>query len=195
MAHRLATEYVNATMQMTDVQMNQFLQSTITSQINFRVKVMDSGGQEIMLEDESGEEVHLPFERKDGLYVCELSCRLVTPGLTNAVRKLFSAFRGSGKVNRIYRGFIMSYDYHEGTVKRIVQLSEDASSLVYEYKNTTGELQRLFNSNETEKEIELIHKSINDLLDERFSAASLPVIDRIDSQLRHYNQRLFVLEA
>lgn len=195
MAHRLATEYVNATMQMTDVQMNQFLQSTIASQINFRVKVMDGGGQEIVLEDESGEEVHLPFERKDGFYVCELSCRLVTPELTNAVRKLFSAFKGSGKVNRIYRGFIMSYDYHEGTVQRIAQLAEDACSLVYEYKNTTGELQRLFNSNETEREIESIHRNINDLLDQRIATVSRSMIEHIDEQLRHYNQRLFVLEA
>lgn len=195
MAHRLATEYVNATMQMTDVQMNQFLQSTMTSQINFRVKVMDGGGQEILLEDESGEEVHLPFERKDGFYVCELSCRLVTLQLTNAVRKLFSAYKGSGKVNRIYRGFIMSYDYQEGNVKRIAQLAEDACSLVYEYKNTTGELQRLFNSNETEKEIESIHRKINDLLDQRIAALTASVIEGIDTQLRQYNQRLFVLEA
>ncbi|WP_422660147.1 non-ribosomal peptide synthetase module [Paenibacillus sp. EC2-1] len=195
MAHRLATEYVNATMQMTDVQMNQFLQSTIASQINFRVKVMDGGGQEIVLEDESGEEVHLPFERKDGFYVCELSCRLVTSELTNAVRKLFSAYKGSGKVNRIYRGFIMSYDYHEGAVKRIAQLAEDACSLVYEYKNTTGELQRLFNSNETEREIESIQRNINDLLDQRITTVSPCIIERIDEQLRNYNQRLFVLEA
>lgn len=195
MAHRLATEYVNATMQMTDVQMNQFLQSTMTSQVNFRVKVMDGGGQEIVLEDESGEEVHLPFERKDGFYVCELSCRLVTLQLTNTVRKLFSAYKGSGKVNRIYRGFIMSYDYHEGNVKRIAQLAEDACSLVYEYKNTTGELQRLFNSNETEREIESIHQNINDLLDQRIAALTASVIESIDTQLRQYNQRLFVLEA
>ncbi|MFC7678072.1 non-ribosomal peptide synthetase module [Paenibacillus sp. GCM10028914] len=195
MAHRLATEYVNATMQMTDVQMNQFLQSTVISQINFRVKVTDGGGQEIVLEDESGEEVHLPFEREDGFYVCELSCRLVNPKLTNAVRKLFSAFKGSGKVNRIYRGFVMSYDYHEGTVKRIVQLAEDACSLVYEYKNTMGELQRLFNSNETEREIESIQRNINDLLDQRIAAVTPSIIERIDEQLRQYNQRLFVLEA
>lgn len=195
MAHRLATEYVNATMQMTDVQMNQFLQSTITSQINFRVKVMDGGGQEIVLEDESGEEVHLPFERKDGFYVCELSCRLVTPQLTNAVRKLFSAFKGSGKVNRIYRGFIMSYDYHDGIVERIEQLAEDDCSLIYEYKNTAGELQRLYNSNETEKEIESIHLRINDLLDQRIAAVTMSSIESIDEQLRKFNQRLFVLEA
>lgn len=195
MAHRLATEYVNATMQMTDVQMNQFLQSTITTQINLRVKVMDGGGQEIVLEDEGGEEVHLPFERKDGFYVCELSCRLVTPELTNAVRKLFSACKGSGKVNRIYHGFIMSYDYQEGTVKRIAQLAEDACSLVFEYKNTTGELLRLFNSNESEREIESIHRNINDLLDQRISAVTPSIIERIDQQLRQYNQRLFVLEA
>ncbi|WP_106768525.1 non-ribosomal peptide synthetase module [Paenibacillus faecalis] len=196
MAHRLATEYVNAIMQMTDVQMTQFLQSTIASQINFRVKVMEGGGQEIVLEDESGEEVHMPFElRGDGLYVCELSCRVITPHLTNAVRRIFTAFKGSGKVNRIYRGFIMSYDYLGGAVRRITQLSEDGCSLVYEYKDTAGELQRLYNSNETEKEIESIHRNINDLLDQRIAAVAVSDIGNIDEQLRKYNQRLFVLEA
>ena len=195
MAHRIATEYIKATMQMTDVQMNQFLQSSIASPVNFRVKVMDGGGQEIVLEGESGEEVHLPFERKDGLYVCELSCRLVTPSLTNAVRNLFAASKGSGRVNRIYRGFTMSYDYQDGTVQRIAQLTDDASSLIYEYKNTVGELQRLFESNVTEKEIEAIQRNINDLLDQRLAASSALSIERIDERLRHYNQRLFVLEA
>lgn len=196
MAQRLATEYVNATMQMTDIQMDQFLQYTQAFRVTNRVKVMDSGEQEFVLEDESGEEVHLPFERKNGLYVCELSCRLVTPHLTNAVRKLFAAFKGSGKVNRIYRGFTMSYDYHAGTVHRITQVAGNDSIVIYEYKNTAGELQRLFNSNEAEKEIESIQHHINVLLDQRIAAGNDKLITKtIDERLRRFNQRLFVLEA
>lgn len=196
MAQRLATEYVNATMQMTDIQMDQFLQFNQAFRVSNRVKVMDSGEQVFVLEDESGEEVHLPFERKNGVYICELSCRLVTPHLTNAVRKLFAAFRGSGRVNRIYRGFTMSYDYHEGTVHRITQITGNESIVIYEYKNTTGELQRLFNSNEAEKEIESIQHHINVLLDQRIAAGGNTFITMtIDERLRKYNQRLFVLEA
>ncbi|OOC58319.1 non-ribosomal peptide synthetase module [Paenibacillus ihbetae] len=196
MAQRLATEYVNATMQMTDVQMDRFLQGTHALRVSSRVKVMDGGEHEFVLEDESGEEVHLPFERKNGLYVCELSCRLVTPHLADAVRKLFTAFKGSGKVNRIYRGFTMSYDYHVGTVHRITQMTGNESIVIYEYKNTAGELQRLFNSKEAEKEIESIQQNINFLLDQRIAAGNdMLKIQSIDEQLRSYNQRLFVLEA
>ncbi|NMO95290.1 non-ribosomal peptide synthetase module [Paenibacillus lemnae] len=195
MAHKIATEYVNATMQMTDVQMDQFLHGTTAAQFNIRVKVVDGGGHEFMLEDESGEEVHLPFERKNGLYICALSCRLVTPGLTNAVRKLFAAFKGSGRVNRIYRGFTMSYDYFDGTVQRIAQLTDGDCSLVYQHKDTVGELQRLFDNHATEREIECIQGRINDLLDQRLLTSSLSEIQCIDEQLRNYNQRLFILEA
>ena len=195
MAHRLATEYVNAKMQMTDIQMNQFLQNTVPLQVNFRVKVIDGGGQEIVIDDDSGEEVHLSFERKNGMFVCVLSCRLITPRLTNTVRKLFSAYKGSGKVNRIYNGFIMSYDYLEGTVRRISQLTDGSCTLVYEYKNTAGELQRLYESREAEVEIDTIRGHINCLLDQRLAAAGPTAIQSIDEQLRSYNQQLFMLEA
>ncbi|MBO2943957.1 non-ribosomal peptide synthetase module [Paenibacillus sp. F411] len=195
MAHKIATEYVNATMQMTDVQMDQFLQGKRGSTLQMRVGVLEGGGHAIMLEDESGEEVHLPFERRNGMYVCELSCRLVTPKLTNEVRKLFAAFKGSGRVNRIYRGFTMSYDYHEGTVQRIAQLADGECSLVYEHKDTAGELERLFQSHAAEVEIKVIQDRVNALLDERLKSTSMTHTRNIDEQLRLYNHRLFILEA
>lgn len=195
MANRIATEYVKATMQMTDNQMDQFLQRTTASQIQHRVKVMDGGGQEIVLEGDSGEEVHLPFQLKDGMYVCELSCRLVTPSLTNAVRNIFAAHKGTGRVNRIYRGFIMSYDYQNGTVQRISQWTEDSCSVVYAAKNTAGELQLLFNSDTAEREIEVVRRKVNELLDQRLAAAGTPQTEEIDEALRQCHRRLFVLEA
>lgn len=196
MAQRLATEYVNATMQMPDVQMDQFLKCTSAFRVSCRVKVLDAGEHEIVLEDESGEEVHLPFERRNGLYICELSCRLAAPRLTNAVHKLFAAYKGSGTVNRVYHGFVMSYEYLNGIVQRITQVAGNDSIVIYEYKNTAGELQRLFNSTEAEKEIERIHRHINELLDARIIAGSdRSRVMQIDEQLRSYNQRLFVLEA
>ncbi|MGV2686377.1 non-ribosomal peptide synthetase module, partial [Clostridium perfringens] len=64
------------------------------------------------------------------------------------------------------------------------------------YKNTAGELQRLFNSNEAEKEIESIQHHINMLLDQRIAAGNDNLITKtIDERLRRFNQRLFVLEA
>lgn len=195
MANRIATEYVKATMRMTDIQMDQFLQHTTAYQVQHRVKVMDSGGQEIVLEGDSGEEVHLPFKLKDGMYVCELSCRLVTPSLTNAVRSLFAAHQGTGRVNRIYRGFMMSYDYQDGTVQRITQCTEESRSVVYAAKNTAGDLERLFLNDMAEREIEGVRCKINELLDQRLASAGSPEIEGIDKELRDCHKRLFVLEA
>ena len=64
MAQRLATEYVNATMQMTDIQMDQFLQYTQAFRVTNRVKVMDSGEQEFVLEDESGKKFICPLNAR-----------------------------------------------------------------------------------------------------------------------------------
>lgn len=64
MAQRLAMEYVNATMQMTEFQLNQFLLTADTSYISHRVKVLGAGEQEIVLEEAGGEEVHLSLNAK-----------------------------------------------------------------------------------------------------------------------------------
>ncbi|GJM79243.1 hypothetical protein HMSSN139_17390 [Paenibacillus sp. HMSSN-139] len=79
MAQRLATEYVNASMRLTEVQMSQFVHKVYDPHVRQRVKVLDNGGQEVVLEDDGGEEVHLPFERVDGYYICEMSFRLENP--------------------------------------------------------------------------------------------------------------------
>lgn len=54
MAQRLATEYVNTTLQMTEFQMNQFLLTADTCYISHRVKVLGGGEQEIVLEENGG---------------------------------------------------------------------------------------------------------------------------------------------
>lgn len=45
MAQRLATEYVNVTLQMTEFQMNQFLLTADTCYISHRVKVAGAGNR------------------------------------------------------------------------------------------------------------------------------------------------------
>ncbi|AZK46477.1 non-ribosomal peptide synthetase module [Paenibacillus lentus] len=195
MAQRLATEYVNASLRLSEVQMSQFIHKVYDPHVRQRVKVLDNGGQEVVLEDDSGEEVHLPFDRKDGYYVCELSFRLEKPHLTNVMRLLFAAFKGSGMVTRIYNGFMMMYYYQEGRVRKIVEYSRDSYKLVYEHKDTVGELQRIYRNNDVEREIEQIHREVNVLLDQRFVAQDSTALQRIDGELRKHTRRLFVLEA
>lgn len=65
MAQRLATEYVNATLQMTEFQMNQFLLTADTCYISHRVKVVGGGEQVIVLE-ETGEKKCASRLRIDG---------------------------------------------------------------------------------------------------------------------------------
>ncbi|EOS58583.1 MULTISPECIES: hypothetical protein [Paenibacillus] len=194
MAQRLATEYVNASMRLTEVQMSQFIHKVYDPHVRQRVKVLDNGGQEVVLEDDGGEEVHLPFERVDGFYVCEMSFRLEKPHLTNVMRLLFAAFKGSGMVTRIYNGFMMMYYYQEGRVRKIVEYSRDSYKLVFEYKDAAAELQQIYRNNDIELEIARIRKDINALLDQRFIADEADV-ERIDNELRQCSRRLFVLEA
>ncbi|CAM4437046.1 non-ribosomal peptide synthetase module [Paenibacillus phoenicis] len=194
MAQRLATEYVNASMRLTEVQMSQFIHKVYDPHVRQRVKVLDNGGQEVVLEDDGGEEVHLPFERVDGYYVCEMSFRLEKPHLTNVMRLLFAAFKGSGMVTRIYNGFMMMYYYQEGRVRKIVEYSRESYKLVFEYKDAAAELQQIYRNNDIELEIARIRKNINSLLDQRFVADEADV-ERIDNELRQCSRRLFVLEA
>ena len=93
MAQRLATEYVKTTLTLSETQMDEFLQAVDDPQVHYRIKVLDNGGQEIVLEHIAGEEVHLFFEAKEGGYVCELTCRLIHPQLTLFIRKLFVRLR------------------------------------------------------------------------------------------------------
>ncbi|GAB6991427.1 hypothetical protein [Paenibacillus pini] len=195
MAQRLATEYVKATLQMTELQMNQFMHSADCCHVHPFVKVLDSGGQEIVLEDEGGEEVHFPLESKDGLYVCELSCRLVNPRLTNLVRKLFIACKGNGIVNRIYEGFTMMYEYEKGSVQKIAEISPLGTKLTYERNQSSEGLQRVFQSNEVEQEISRLYQDINFWLDERNKAMTKEQIAMIDHKLHLSTVKWFALEA
>lgn len=195
MAQRLATEYINASLSLSEAQMSQFIHKVYDPHVRQRVKVLDNGGQEVVLEDDGGEEVHLPFDRRDGYYVCELSFRLEQPHLTNVMRLLFAAFKGSGMVTRIYNGFMMMYYYQEGRVRKIVEYSRDSYKLVYEFQDTIGELQRLYRNNDVEREIEAIHTNINTLLDKRIIAVDPAVVASIDDELRGCTRRLFALEA
>lgn len=195
MAQRLATEYVNATLQMTEFQLNQFLLSADTCYISHRVKVLGGGEQEIVLEEAEGEEVHLSFERKGNIYVCALSCQVVNPHLNNVVRKLFITYKGTGTVNRIYKGFTMMYYYEQGSVRRISELTQSGCKMVYQHKQSMAEMRRLYQSEAIEREIEELRRKTNVLLDMRNVRYLETELIEIDRDLQIITQRLFQLEA
>ncbi|AIQ31997.1 non-ribosomal peptide synthetase module [Paenibacillus sp. FSL P4-0081] len=195
MAQRLAMEYVNATMQMTEFQLNQFLLTADTSYISHRVKILGAGEQEIVLEEAGGEEVHLSFERKGGIYIGSLSCRVVNPHLINAVRKLFFMYKGTGTVNRIYKELTMMYYYEGGSVRRISEVRPGGTKLIYQHKYSLVEMMSIYKLQTVEQEIEQERRKINSLLDLRNTCQQEAAISEVDEQLRLATYRLFQLEA
>ncbi|MEK3791657.1 non-ribosomal peptide synthetase module [Paenibacillus sp. FSL R7-0204] len=195
MAQRLAMEYVNATMQLTEFQLNQFLLTADTSYISHRVKVLGAGEQEIVLEEAGGEEVHLSFERKGGIYMGSLSCRVVNPHLINAVRKLFFMYKGTGTVNRIYKDLTMMYYYEGGSVRRISEVRPEGTKLIYQHKYSVAEMLAVYKRQTVEGEIEQLRQEVNRLLDLRNRSQQQAVINEVDERLAEAACRLFKLEA
>lgn len=195
MAQRLATEYVNATLQMTEFQMNQFLLTADTCYISHRVKVAGGGEQVIVLEEAGGEEVRLTVENKRGIYICSLSCRVVNSHLNNAVRKLFVTYKGTGTVNRIYKGFTMVYYYERGSVRRISELTDSGSKLIYQHKHSLSEIINVYKSDAVEREIAELRRKADRLLDLRNAAQSVEVLSEIDKELAAITKFMFLLEA
>ena len=196
MAKRLATEYVNAKLQFKVNEMSRFIALMEDGQLRLQVLVLDNGNQELLLRDVAGkEEVRLTFERRQDYYVCELSCRLVEPRLANALRNAVSAFRGNAIVNRIYSHYTMIYHYKNGTVQKIVETSESGERVVFEHKDTLGQLERVFRSRLIEREIGLAQCAVNELLDLRNQTTDRAEIALIDQKLTELTRKLFMLEA
>lgn len=196
MAKRLATEYVNARLQLSADDLDRFVRFVGSQNIRTRVRVVGCGNQEMALVDETnGEEVSLTFEQRDDRFVCELSCRLVHPKLTNALRRAVSAFRGDAVVNRIYSGFTMTYYYKRGAVHKIVEHGRDGVRVVFERRDTVGELESLYRNRQVEMEIERIQDAIDELLDLRNQCTAPGEKQAVDERLRQYTKRLFILEA
>ena len=196
MAKRLATEYVNSKLQLTNDEMAKFIRLFKEQQVRLEVLVLDNGNHELVLHDSAGrEEVRLTFERQQNGYVCELTCRLVEPRLTNAMRKAVSAFRGNAIVNRIYSHYTMIYYYKNGSVQRIVERTGEDERVVFEFKDTRGQLERVFQSRQIEREINLINGAVNELLDLRNQTTCKQEWAKIDERLAELTHKLFVLEA
>jgi len=192
MAQRLATEYVKTCLELTEAQMSKFISMFHEHQNLLQVKVLDNGSQEVVLMDRPGDQIALSFERIMGKYVFEGSCRFTNPNLVNLMRKAVSEFKGSAIVNRIYIGYTMVYHYASGTVVKIVEMKGNLEKIIYEHKDTVGDLERMYRSSEAECEIQKIWQEIDYFLDLRNRSGEKAAIDE---HLKMLSQRLFVLEA
>jgi hypothetical protein len=195
MAMRLATEYVKTYMQLSEPDFAKFIQLFEAQQAVMQIKVLENGNQEVVLQDDAGQEIVLSFERKAGFYILEGSCRITNLQLVNSMRKAVSSFKGSAIVHRIYERYTMVYHYEHGAVVKILEVSDRGSKLIYEQKDTIGELNRLFQCSAVEQEIVAIRDQIDVLLDLRNETKQPDFVMHVDDRLQHLTNRLFVLEA
>jgi mevalonate kinase len=89
----------------------------------------------------------------------------------------------------------MVYYYEYGVVVKIVEMNEQYQKTIYEYKNTVGRLEQLFNDQHIEHEIFTVRDEINRLLDQRNHIQDVLERTKIDTLLTELTYRLFVLEA
>jgi len=196
MAQRVATEYVNASLSLTEAEMPKLISLCEIQQLRLQVFVLDNGNQEIVLEEDAGgESIRLTFERMNDQYRCVLTCRVIQPKLTNALRKLVASFKGDAVVNRIYPSYTMVYHYIRGHVARIVESNGTQLRTVFEHQDTLGRLESQFNLCSVEEEINRLRGSVNELLDIRNQTKELELISEIDQRLKYHSRLLFALEA
>jgi hypothetical protein len=195
MAQRLATEYVKASLTLTEPEMIQLERMLMDQAIVFHVKVLDNGNQQLVFHEDGGDEIIISFEHRADKYVSEGSYRLNSIPLANLMRRAVSVFKGNAIVNRIYSNFTMVYYYEYGVVVKIVEMNEQYQKTIYEYKNTVGRLEQLFNDQHIEHEIFTVRDEINRLLDQRNHIQDVLERTKIDTLLTELTYRLFVLEA
>lgn len=195
MAQRLATEYVKTCLRLTEAEMTKFVLMFSGHRVEPQVKVFENGNQEMVFHDVSGEDLVLTFECISGMFVSEGSYKISTPELASLMRRAISLFKGDAIVNRIYPAFTMIYHYERGTVVKIVELINQSSKIIYEYKNTLGKLNELFQKKNVELEIDLIQLEINRLLDQRNQCEDKKIVEVIDRRLKKLTGQLFALEA
>lgn len=195
MAKRLATEYVKTCLVLTEAEMMKFVQMFQENEAQLQVKILENGSQEVVLQDVAGEDIVLSFERTANKYVCTGSCRISNPKLVNLMRKAVSDFKGDALVNRIFTGYTMVYHYNSGCVMKIVERKDAHEKIIYEHKDTLGQLEKLFLKNEIEFEITGIHLEVDELLDLRNEIQAMDIHTHIDNRLHMLTRRLYILEA
>lgn len=196
MAHRVATEYVNVNLTVPEADLPRLFGICESQQLKLQVFIFENGNQEFAMEDGvSGESIRITFERMNGDYRCRLTCRVVQPKLTNALRRMVQIYRGDAVVNRIYAGFTMVYHYRQGSVVRIAECKDGTVRTVFEHRDTLGLLEAQFKLCSVEEEISRLKQSINDLLDRRNLLHDSAETEIIDERLKLHGRLLFTLEA
>jgi hypothetical protein len=196
MAQRLATEYVKTCLVLAEAEWLQLLQLLQNHNLAFKVKVLDNADHEVAVEHADGTDtLVLKFERRHGRYVLEGSCRFTDLKLANAMRKAVSQFKGDAVVNRIYEFHTVQYEYRSGTVMRITELTKHGERLVFQHKDTIGELTAVFRNGSVEAQIQVARLEINEWLDRRNEADNPGQLRDIDRELNRLTHKLFVFEA
>jgi hypothetical protein len=195
MAQRLATEYVKTCLVLAETELSQLLHLFQSNNLPFKVKVLDNGDQEIFFEDASGTGIVLMFARKLGKYVLEGSCRFTDLRMANAMRKAILQFKGDAVAHRIYEYYTLEYVYRSGAVVKITEHSANGERLIFELKDTIGELAERFYDNWVEGQIQWVRVEINEWLDRRNNCSDDEQRLRIDERLKELAHVLFVLEA
>lgn len=195
MAQRLATEYVKASLVLTEKELTR-MEHWFAEQGTARLLVQtDLCGRKLVFRQEAGEQVTFHFKRTSDKFKCEGSYRLHTLPMADVMRKAVSLFKGDAIVNRIYANFTMVYIYERGAVVKIVESQGRNQRVIYDYHNLAGRLERLFAQNRIEREIAGARQEINALLDRRLLAKEDGELAAIDRELSEWQHRLFVLEA
>lgn len=195
MAQRVATEYKNVVLELKPTELQSFITLFNTPDFHPEVRVFENGETELVLHD-NGQEIPLTFKWMGTHYHFEGAYTIYNLKLANQMRIAVRQFRGTAIAHRVFSGYTMIYYYLDGTVIRIVEEKKGVLTLVFEYKDTAGELQRLYESRGTEYEISWIRVYIDQLLDLRNRRGVINAsTNEIDHRLQELAHRLFVLEA
>src|SRR5699024_3786409 len=153
--------------------------------------VLDNSDTELILQDKD-QVIPLTF-RADGYhYVFEGSVMIKDVNLANLIRKTIKKYKGHARAQRIYESVTMQYDYAYGIVVKIQELREGQVRLIYEFKDSLGELKQLYHAQGVEDQIAWVKPQIDQLLEQRNQGSHL---EEIDAALQRLAHELFILEA
>lgn len=195
MAQRVATEYKNVVLELKPTELQSFITLFNNPDFNPEVRIYENGEKELVLHD-NGEEIPLTFKWLGTFYYFEGEYTIRNLKLANQMRVAVRKYKGTAIAHRIFPDYTMIYTYRGGNVIRIIEEKKGVLTLVFEYKDTAGELQRLYESRGAEDEIAWIRLYIDQLLDLRNRNDVLKMTTtEIDRRLLELTQQLFVLEA
>lgn len=193
MAQRIATEYKQIELELTNQQLQAFINFFKAKNFPTEVRVFDNGDTEFILFDK-GSEIPLAFRNIGYLFHYEGSYVIKDTELASTMQKAVHDFKGHALVHRIYDNYVMEYHYQYGNVTKIIERNGSGSRLVFEYNDPALHLSLLFAEQGVEDEIAWIKLHIDMLLDQRTKAQGA-MLRFIDEKLRELTKELFIAEA